>query len=203
MNPYVLTISSTSYREFPNKFKPGQMSKAYSFTATTGEKVDCGFADLGLRDGMTVEFMGEPDKYGIKVVKGTLQTSTKAPVGATEKPAEASTGGTRYSPQGGASGRPFPVPTTSGELAIIRQNALTNAVNFFGANYFSTDPDQPTLAAKADMVIELAYKFADFSSGQREVKAMRELANKPGTRSMGAMGASLDAAVKASLDTPE
>ena len=86
MNPYVLTIASTSYREFPNKFKPGQMSKAYSFTATTGEKVDCGFADLGLRDGMTVEFMGEPDKYGIKVVKGTLQTSTKTPVGATERP---------------------------------------------------------------------------------------------------------------------
>lgn len=199
MNPYVLTIASTSYREFPNKFKPGQMSKAYSFTATTGEKVDCGFADLGLRDGMTVEFMGEPDKYGIKVVKGTLQTSTKTPVGATEKPAEASTGGTRYSPQGGASGRPFPVPTTSGELAIIRQNALTNAVNF--VNAYPLAPDNHN--ERADMVVELAYKFADFSSGQREVKAMRELANKPGTRSMGAMGASLDAAVKASLDTPE
>ena len=200
MTPYVMTVASTYSREFPNKFKPGATSRAYSFTSTGGDKVDCGFTDPGLNAGDVVEFMGDSGQYGIKVVKGTLKHSSKTPVEATDKPAGATGGATRTGGSGGASGRPFPVPSASGEMAIIRQNALTNAVQFFNSQYYSTDTENPTIIEKADMVIELAYKFAEFSSGQREVKAAQEILKNKAIKNISALGESLDAAVKGNLE---
>lgn len=196
MTPYVMTVASTSSREFPNKFKPGATSRAYSFTSTGGDKVDCGFTDPGLNAGDVVEFMGDAGQYGIKVVKGTLKHSSKTPVEATDKPAGGTGTGTRNGGSGGASGRPFPVPSASGEMAIIRQNALTNAVNFVnGLDYPFSGIDE-----KRDAVIETAYKFAEFSSGQREVKAAQEILKNKAIKNISALGESLDAAVKGNLE---
>ena len=74
------------------------------------------------------------------------------------------------------SDRVFPIPTTHGDMAIIRQNALTNAVATV-ADYIATlDASKwPDLSAWKDMVIETAYDFAKFSSGQREVEAISRL----------------------------
>jgi len=76
----------------------------------------------------------------------------------------------------GASGRPFPVPKTSGEVAIIRQNALTNANALVSTMAVL---DHPSLEIHggdlAELVIEIAYKFAEFSTGQREVKHVEEM----------------------------
>jgi hypothetical protein len=58
---------------------------------------------------------------------------------------------------------------------------LTNA-NAAVHNYFErnagevTEPDN--LEGYIEMVIETAYKFAEFSSGQREAKAVAELRSK-------------------------
>lgn len=81
----------------------------------------------------------------------------------------------------GGGGRVFPVPELSGEMSIIRQNALTNARELVVA----TIADLPDGATKAereqfyDAVVEdilrVAYKFADFSSGHREVKLAKKL----------------------------
>jgi hypothetical protein len=83
---------------------------------------------------------------------------------------------------GGAStantGRRFPVPATSPETSIIRQNALTNA-NAAVHHYMERNAGEVTEPSSveeyADMVIEVAYKFADFSSGQREVKRVTHM----------------------------
>lgn len=96
-----------------------------------------------------------------------------------------SPGTTAFAP--GSSGGPssdFPIRTTDGrQTAIIRQNALTNAVNLINGGVsvnlveqsedgkvpayvakLSKD-DQDAIRAQAELAIEIAYKFASFSSG--------------------------------------
>jgi hypothetical protein len=72
----------------------------------------------------------------------------------------------------------FPVPTTHGDMAIIRQNALTNAVNYYNANVGM--PSGLAAEEAIESIIKMAYKFAEFSSGHREVRIERELAGKRG-----------------------
>jgi len=70
----------------------------------------------------------------------------------------------------------FPIPKSSKELAIIRQNALTNAMNAVN-NYDGGDRNAlEKLDEYAERVINVAYKFAEFSSGQREIRLSKELA---------------------------
>lgn len=69
----------------------------------------------------------------------------------------------------------FPIPKANKETAIIRQNALTNAVNFFN-NAGAPHMAGMALDEQADYVLKLAYKFAEFSSGQREMRLAKELA---------------------------
>lgn len=77
----------------------------------------------------------------------------------------------------------FPVPELSGEMAIIRQNALTNAVNvvvnkssvLLGVDKTKAEREQ-FLNALVEDILGIAYKFADFSSGHREAKLARQTA---------------------------
>ena len=66
----------------------------------------------------------------------------------------------------------FPVPVDHPDTAIIRQNALTNAREFI----MTIQHELPSLSTDeiAELIIEYAYKFSEFTTGQREVK----LANK-------------------------
>lgn len=70
----------------------------------------------------------------------------------------------------------FPVPETHGDYSIIRQNALTNAVAYFNESGSGTK----SLDEGVDEIIKIAYKFAEFTSGHRERRLMKELAPKNG-----------------------
>lgn len=67
-------------------------------------------------------------------------------------------------PKGGgfrkAEPKVFPVPADHGDMAIIHQNALTNAIR-----YYSEVSGKTGDIWDVDDVISLAYVFADFSSG--------------------------------------
>jgi len=72
----------------------------------------------------------------------------------------------------GPPARSFPVNKLSPEMAIIRQSALKAAVDVYGSMIppDADDGEEIDVDAHAEKIIQLAYKFADFSSGQREVK---------------------------------
>ncbi len=92
----------------------------------------------------------------------------------------AAAGGAPSAPSGG---RTFPVGLESPEMSIIRQNALTNAreavmgmydPNTISFNRLTKEERQQALDSVAEDILYLAYKFTDFSSGQREAKQARE-----------------------------
>lgn len=70
----------------------------------------------------------------------------------------------------------FPIPMTAGrETAIIRQNALTNAVAVVNALSGETDfsmSEGGELKARIDSIIATAYKFAAFSSGNLDAEVI-------------------------------
>jgi hypothetical protein len=76
-------------------------------------------------------------------------------------------------------GRTFPLNTTSPEMSIVRQNALTNANATVATLLLNSPIDSPykfsSLSELSDWVIETAYKYAEFSSGQREVKMLKHM----------------------------
>lgn len=86
----------------------------------------------------------------------------------------------------GPTGRTFPVGIDSPEMSIIRQNALTNARELVSALFDMTPANvgvaetaskadrQQYLDARVEDILYVAYKFTDFSSGQREQKLANE-----------------------------
>ena len=141
----------------------------YNVTLDSGDRFDTVFkapAQLGLGGvGDNVTVTVEETKWGNKFKSLGGTPSSVQPSGTTAPSRSA-----------GIAGRPFPVPRTSGEMAIIRQNALTNAVNLW-SHYIGTLPPEAAEAVLNDDVEELiiatAYKFANFSSGQREAEIVR------------------------------
>lgn len=66
---------------------------------------------------------------------------------------------------GGFGGRSnFPIPYTDHSTAIIRQNALTNAVNFLTGS-------SPKKAHSPDEVLLVAAQFANWTSGRMDAEA--------------------------------
>lgn len=176
------TVNAVTSRMVNTKFgaKP-----VYDLETTIG-KVKYGWKDprkAGIDSGTAIEATINQSKYGAEVVEGTVKVLTggASPAASTPPPQSRtpSSGGGGY----GAASRPFPVPKTSGEMAIIRQNALTNAVNAF-QHYLGFSPDN-TAAGDLDdyvnQIIEIAYKFAEFTSGQREVAAAEAIVQKSAT----------------------
>lgn len=150
------TSKKAPYREFT----------VYTATLDSGDRVDYGFnrppvSEGDVFDEMCVQNYGKWKPTGGKVVGIT------APSGAGPAPKN----------------RAFPVSIEHGSMAIIRQNALTNAVKAVNAQGLGeqdpsiccapeldlTDPAQRKVYV--DTVISIAYEFADFSSGRREEKA--------------------------------
>lgn len=138
-------------------------------------KYSGGFKRPPITIGETVEFDYTTDKYGHKITSirpagaGVL-VSLPAPIKAAS--------GSSYQP------RVFPVPIESGERAILRQNALTNARELVTA-FLSVDiPNdgkkevQKTFNSLADEVIRIAYMFEEFTSGDRERHAAEEIMKK-------------------------
>jgi hypothetical protein len=79
----------------------------------------------------------------------------------------------------GNKGKPFPLPRNHGDTAIIRQNALTNAREMVMAMYAAVPAPEADMSALVDNIIEVAYTFAEFSSGQREERIAREMQEAP------------------------
>lgn len=141
------------------KSPPGKRPfKVYTVVLSTGEEVEIGYKPtykVGDNFHSEVEF-----KYGkYKEVK---------PLGAS-----GATAGVASSAPSGVASMAFPIPKASKETAIIRQNALTNAVNAV-INYTDGTP-RGSFDEYIDTIISTAYKFAEFSSGQREIRLTKEL----------------------------
>ena len=71
--------------------------------------------------------------------------------------------------RGGYAPKPFPVPDNHGDMSIIHQNSLTNAIRFFELN-----TGKGVGPPSKEAVIELAYEFADFSSGKHLERMAKE-----------------------------
>lgn len=146
----------------------------YSVALEDGTSVEVGFKNpyqTGEYFNRSVEF-----KYGTWKDVGPAVAGAEV---ATPSPAARPAAG------GAPSGRTFPVSRESPEMSIIRQNALTNAREVLVCLYGNGDdayPGMPKaerqqyLDALAEDIFHLAYKFADFSSGQREVARAAEMA---------------------------
>jgi hypothetical protein len=146
--------------------KPGKRPfTVHRVQLANGDEVEVGFKQpyrVGDNFNSEVEF-----KFGKwKEVRalGGAAPATPAP----SSPSGASTSG---------NGAPatFPIPKGNKESAIIRQNALTNAVKLFEVQAATSDEAALTDEVAAERVIQIAYKFAEFSSGQREVRLAKDL----------------------------
>jgi hypothetical protein len=136
-----------------------------------GTSVNMGFNKPGFTVGDNISLDCQANKYGeLEVIKaGSPSGGRSAPSTPVGAPA---------SPKSGYTPKPFPVPRNSSDMSIIRQNSLTNA-NATVASLVQSGAIQDGLEWKdmAELVIEIAYMYADFSSGQREVKAIANLEN--------------------------
>lgn len=173
MTTYTLEVGSINARDVTTRFGP---KKAYDLIAADGTKYGFGFTDparSGISVGTTISAVGTVGKYGVSLDPKTVSLGKVA--GAVSGATAPSPAGSSR-PSGGYGQRPFPVPLTNGDTAIIRQNALTNAVATV-ADFVATQPTEkwPDLDTWTDMVISTAYKYAEFSSGQREVKKAKAL----------------------------
>lgn len=122
---------------------------------------------VGGKYAMEVEF-----KYGKWEYQRTVDIDTKATL--TTPPAKAASGGGGRG-YGGKPPTPFPVPDNHGDMSIIHQNSLSNALRYYELRLKTSDfeednADMPTTAE----VIELAYEFADFSSGKHLERMAKE-----------------------------
>lgn len=99
-----------------------------TFVTINGENYQLGFGKHSVKVGDSVGFEVEDKGYGPEAKKGSLTIlgvpTGAAPVAATPAVAAYSGGAPK---SGGKSSGVFPIPALSGERAIIRQNALTQA----------------------------------------------------------------------------
>jgi hypothetical protein len=126
------------------------------------QEVNLGFKH-NFSEGETVSIEAE-HKYG------SLQYVGPAQAGAVATPASAT-------PQGasaGASNAAFPVKTGANGTSICRQSSLKAALEYYG---LPGTADAPTI----EDVIQTAYIFTDFATGQREMKAAKAAAEQQAT----------------------
>lgn len=175
MSTMTFNVADITNRTVNTRFGP---KLTWTLISDSGEKYAFPFADparSGIRVGSVVTGMVKTDpKYGFQIDPKTVTVGGTAPPPAEGTPTTTTAPRTSY---GGRGDRVFPVPSQHGDMAIIRQNALTNAVSTV-ADWVATQPTEkwPSLDDWTELVINTAYKFADFSSGQREAKAARKMA---------------------------
>lgn len=152
--------------------KTGRPYTAYTAHTSEGIQLDCGFSSPAFNEGDTVNVEVE-DGYRagtFKVLRVTDKAATTStPTGAT--PAAPSVRPTPTAP----AGRTFPLHPTSPEMSIVRQSALKAAIDTVAVH----DKVYKDVEELSDVIIDLAYKYVDFSSGLREVKLADESTKKP------------------------
>ena len=143
----------------------------YSFKVN-GEWYKLGFKKApAVVEGANVSFDYTPGKYGNEVDPMSVMPSTAAPTA----PA-AGVAGVPRSTGGGRNGV-FPIPAEDGQRSIVRQNALTNAREFYCARSGGkggTYLDKYEMDANA--IIGLARIFESYTTGDRDLEeVMAEL----------------------------
>lgn len=152
------TVSNTEARNIQTKFGAKQK---FILADEFGNKYEAGWKNPGIPPGAFVEADMEENQYGkqitnirVKGAGGAAPAPSAGPVAATSaRPAEPG----------------FPLNPQSREISIIRQNALTNAVATLSR--FPTD-DDTSVADFTDKVLEIARKYADYTSGHDILKQL-------------------------------
>lgn len=145
------TVEAMSSKEVNTKFGTKQ---TYSFKLG-GQWFKTGFKKPSCAEGDNVEVTYTVGKYGNEVTTVTptlVSTTHPSPPLPSAKPTY---------------GRGvFPIPPLSGERAIIRQNALTNAREVVMAVLsFKEDGDNPADVVIAQRIIEMARNFEAYTAG--------------------------------------
>lgn len=192
MSNTTIQVAAIKTRDANTKYG---MRKVYDLYDGGGNKYAFGFTDpatKGINVSSYVTGPVETDKYGSKFDARTVIVSATPPAGGVS----ASSAGAAPSPASGFKSsykeKVFPVPPTHGDMAIIRQNALSNATALVSDYVATLAVEQfPKLEEWSDMVIDVAYKFTKFSSGHRESEAIAKLAGVgvPGTEISAALAA--------------
>jgi hypothetical protein len=147
--------------------RAGQTSKSYT-AVIQGMKVDFGFKapKFAVGDLVNLTISDTPNKWG----KHELMSASVSSTGIISPPNSISTTNNLSNKTGQSNGTRnsiFPVPKTHGDTAIMRQNALTNAVNML--NHCELGP------YPVDTVLEVAALFAKWTSGQLEQEEAEKL----------------------------
>lgn len=169
------TIVCTDITSVMRNTKYGE-KPAYDMLGNTGEKFQCGFTNpnnKGIHPGTT--FTAEVTRggqYGPKINLNTVQlvgAGDNVPPPATPDPVSRPQNRENYQK------KVFPVPPTHGDIAIIRQNSLARAVELVTKYIEMPDEAQEEefLADVAEMALNLAARFADYSSGATILAQMK------------------------------
>lgn len=167
------TVDYINTRQVNIKNGPRAGSTATVYTMTvSGEDIDYGFTKPPFEEGEMVSVpVGAKNRFG----KWEPANKQKGSNGAGPAPRQNTRNSYNKREDSG-----FPIPTDSYQVSIIRQNALTNAVNLITEAGYVVDWDKNSDEI-IETVIKTAYKFYEFSSGQREVKIARSLGGGPMT----------------------
>lgn len=164
--------------------KAGGTYTVYEAILDTGVTVDFGFSPpAGINVGDTIE-REVLKEYGKLKDKGPLngQSLPDAFPGRGAPAAKpAATGGTTTSAPAPSYSRNgvFPIVREDGQTAIIRQNALTNAVKTIIEGGFLDDKPATAVDEVIEEIIRVAYQFAAFSSGQSDATYLAKLGADP------------------------
>ena len=69
----------------------------------------------------------------------------------------------------------FPIDPLDGQRSIIRQNSMTNAVNFVTGHFASGGDNGVELEDRYEMVLDMAKHFESFSAGDSDTQAVADL----------------------------
>ena len=166
------TVSNVASRQVNTKFGP---KPAYDIFID-GTKYSAGFKKPVVAIGDAVEFEFKTSQYGNEIVSIT-KTGAGSPPPANASAAVAAVRATGFS--GGGKGV-FPIPALDGQRAIVRQNALTNAREFYcqhnDAALDITEAEE--IDKHVAEVIRIARQFEAYSCGDLD----REAAEKDMTK---------------------
>lgn len=152
----------------------------------TVHTVEFGFNKPKLHEGAFYKMECEKEYGQLKVKNFEEADAADAPAPAAPAPQQ------KYANDKGFLVKMFPVPVDHPDRSIIRQNALTQANNLFSGVtstselitfYEQDNGKQPAsvdelLAWCKDKVLDLAYEFEAYSTGDLEERAMREMTDK-------------------------
>lgn len=161
--------------------KTGKSYKVHNVTMSDGQTYEVGFNPLkGYNAGDNITFMWE-----VKFGKPSIDLATVSGAGSgggsgyeddTPGTTPAPAAKAPYNPSGGAKDKwtpkVFPVPKDNGDRSICRQNALTNARELY-CSMVGPAGGTGKLEDHVDAIIGIAYKFEEFTTGDREVNAAK------------------------------